>query len=346
MPTVTGGNTLAVVLQPNTTSEQIITISAFTSGATTATCSTTLETGGTLVAATGVAWVHGPTAVDFRLDTLTAPTAAVPLNAQKITGLANGTASTDAAAFGQVPVANTTAGTVTTSAVGDTSAAGTSTLWAPADHRHGREAFGASSTAVAQTSGVGVATTEARSDHTHQGVTSITAGTGVTVTGGDGSGHGALTVAASAAASPLLAISQYAPGTAAVYSLTTTFAALDTTNITVSFIAPASGNVLLRMSIAVDKGGASAGATLGVVTHGTSTQVGVQAGVLDGSATGSTTATYVSVPQKITGLTPGNTYQWDMAAVVNVTGPVMIAGNPTTGGSRVGGPAVMEVWAA
>lgn len=39
-----------------------------------------------------------------RLDQVAAPTAAVALNAQKITGLANATASTDAAAFGQVPL--------------------------------------------------------------------------------------------------------------------------------------------------------------------------------------------------------------------------------------------------
>ena len=38
-----------------------------------------------------------------RLDQVLAPTAAVALGAQKITGLANGTASTDAAAFGQLP---------------------------------------------------------------------------------------------------------------------------------------------------------------------------------------------------------------------------------------------------
>lgn len=38
-----------------------------------------------------------------RLDQMAAPTAAVGMNAQKITGLANGTASTDAAAFGQIP---------------------------------------------------------------------------------------------------------------------------------------------------------------------------------------------------------------------------------------------------
>jgi hypothetical protein len=46
-----------------------------------------------------------------RLDQVNAPTAAVALNTQKITGLANGTATTDAAAFGQIPVAGTTAGT-------------------------------------------------------------------------------------------------------------------------------------------------------------------------------------------------------------------------------------------
>jgi hypothetical protein len=38
-----------------------------------------------------------------RLDQMAAPTAAVAFNAQKITGLANGTAAQDAAAFGQIP---------------------------------------------------------------------------------------------------------------------------------------------------------------------------------------------------------------------------------------------------
>ena len=40
-----------------------------------------------------------------RLDQMAAPTAAVSLNSHKITGLANGTALTDAAAFGQIPAA-------------------------------------------------------------------------------------------------------------------------------------------------------------------------------------------------------------------------------------------------
>lgn len=40
-----------------------------------------------------------------RLDQMAAPTAAVSLNSQKITGLANGTAASDGAAFGQIPTA-------------------------------------------------------------------------------------------------------------------------------------------------------------------------------------------------------------------------------------------------
>lgn len=42
-----------------------------------------------------------------RLDQVANPTASVVLNSQKITGLANGAASTDAAAFGQIPTAGT-----------------------------------------------------------------------------------------------------------------------------------------------------------------------------------------------------------------------------------------------
>jgi len=46
-----------------------------------------------------------------RTDQLTTPTASVAMGAQKITGLANGTASSDAAAFGQIPLAGTGSGT-------------------------------------------------------------------------------------------------------------------------------------------------------------------------------------------------------------------------------------------
>lgn len=60
-----------------------------------------------------------------RLDQLAAPTANVALNAKKITGLANGTASTDAAAFGQVP---TVGGVGTPPSVGQSLTAGSANL--------------------------------------------------------------------------------------------------------------------------------------------------------------------------------------------------------------------------
>lgn len=61
----------------------------------------------------------------------------------------------------------------TASAVGDTSANGTSLYSAAADHKHAREAFGAAQTqAVAAANSDGVQTTLARSDHAHAGVTS------------------------------------------------------------------------------------------------------------------------------------------------------------------------------
>lgn len=48
-----------------------------------------------------------------RLDQLAAPTTAVGMNSQKLTGLANGTASSDAAAFGQIPATLAPSGSAT-----------------------------------------------------------------------------------------------------------------------------------------------------------------------------------------------------------------------------------------
>lgn len=60
---------------------------------------------------TSIAVTNPTTAVSLKVATLDVlatnepPIAAVPLNAQKITGLANGSAASDAAAFGQIPTA-------------------------------------------------------------------------------------------------------------------------------------------------------------------------------------------------------------------------------------------------
>ena len=63
----------------------------------------------------------------------------------------------------------------------------------------GAPAISGTPAGVAQSNAAGSSGTLNNSDHAHQGVTSVTAGTGITVTGGDGSGHGALTVTGTAA---------------------------------------------------------------------------------------------------------------------------------------------------
>jgi len=66
-----------------------------------------------------------------RLDQMAAAGADVAMGSHKITGLANGASSTDAAAFGQIPTASSS-----TPAAPGTAAAGSSTSWAKGDHVH------------------------------------------------------------------------------------------------------------------------------------------------------------------------------------------------------------------
>jgi len=67
------------------------------------------------------------------LDQVPAPAAAVSLNSKKITSLANGTAATDAAAFGQIPLVDATAADITEDG---TQAAGATGKWADGGHIH------------------------------------------------------------------------------------------------------------------------------------------------------------------------------------------------------------------
>jgi hypothetical protein len=68
------------------------------------------------------------------LDQVPAPAANVSLNSHKITSLANGSASSDAAAFGQIPIADTTTGDIQASP--GTAAAGSNGKWADSGHVH------------------------------------------------------------------------------------------------------------------------------------------------------------------------------------------------------------------
>lgn len=87
-------------------------------------------------------------------------------------------------------------------AFGATAVVGTSNQLARQDHIHGLPAnpvnISGTPAAVGQANATGSSGTLVNSDHVHQGVTSVTAGTGISVSGGDGSGHGAITIAATA----------------------------------------------------------------------------------------------------------------------------------------------------
>jgi hypothetical protein len=140
---------------------------------------------------------------------------------------------------------------------------------------------------------------------------------------------------------PLLSRTQYAPAVDPSYTTTSaTPAAVDTTNMTFSFVAPASGDVLIRLS-------ASIYISSGILyfclfTHNTLTQVGDT--MLAGSVAATTSAATATI---LTGLTPGQTYQLDWGFFCVSPGAAVISAIGAQGAPGTnGGPAVMEVWSA
>lgn len=94
------------------------------------------------------------------------------------------------------------------------------------------------------------------------------------------------------------------------YAITGTPAALDLTNLTVSFVVPASGVVIWRASGQFLSDTSGFYAEVWPTLHGTSTQVGAVRKLGAGS-----TALFdagVSVARRVTGLTPGATVAWDL----------------------------------
>lgn len=145
----------------------------------------------------------------------------------------------------------------------------------------------------------------------------------------------------------LLTCIQYAPSTVTAYSSTsTTPVAVDSTNLTVSFTAPSSGKVLVRLG-GVYRWTAGSGAYWGLVDHGTTTLRGSL--TQPGWNVPNVLLNY-SVPFLITGLTAGTAYQFDWAWCVTsaASSQMWVQGSITTtsGGANPQGPAVMEVWSA
>ncbi len=151
--------------------------------------------------------------------------------------------------------------------------------------------------------------------------------------------------AATAGAEALLASTYYNPSGGVVTKVaTSSLVALDTTNLRATFTAPASGNVIVKC-----------GCRITSATSGGST---MHLGVLEASTTrftvivnnGVSIINFGDVAFKITGLTPGNSYSYDLAVVESnyATGT---HGNAKYGFSTSNlvdgtGPAFIEVWSA
>jgi hypothetical protein len=106
----------------------------------------------------------------------------------------------------------------------------------------------------------------------------------------------------------------YAPSTWTGFGVVGALAAFSSANLTVSFVVPPSGNVMACASFFGNVSG-SAEFGFGFVTHGTSTAIGTWWAI--GKTTGDTEP--FTMRCSITGLTPGATYQIDLAGASSVS---------------------------
>lgn len=143
--------------------------------------------------------------------------------------------------------------------------------------------------------------------------------------------------------SATLALVRYAPGVTQQYTTTsTTPSAIDTTNLTVSFVAPASGNVAIVLEAGGFASGGNANLWWGVGVHGGGVVLNTMVFITRHALADRRRATV-----KVTGLTPGNSYQYDWyfgsdSAGNSVGTNAGVATNPLT---NTNGPAFMKVLA-
>ncbi len=141
-----------------------------------------------------------------------------------------------------------------------------------------------------------------------------------------------------AAASSLLAVGLYAPSAQTIYTITgTSMADVDATNMKVTFTAPASGNVLIRLNAYCDETGT--GEFYWGLRESSSDISGSITRVLRETAS----QRYLSMPVYLTGVSGGShTYKWS-AAVSGGTSRIIVQDGSATG---KWGAAILEVWSA
>jgi hypothetical protein len=139
----------------------------------------------------------------------------------------------------------------------------------------------------------------------------------------------------------------YQPGAASTYMLSASgMTALDTTNLAITFTAPASGSVLVWLSAYVSDT-AAGNIWFGLINASGGAVVGPTREVMSSADGGK--ALNCDSPHYVTGLTPGTSYTLYFAACTSLSGSTIIAGS--NGGSTstlpTGGcaPATMTVQA-
>lgn len=145
-------------------------------------------------------------------------------------------------------------------------------------------------------------------------------------------------------AGALLTVVQYAPGTLTTYNVSgTTLTALDTTNLTVSFVVPGSGNVVVDFT-ALCGPNASGTVALGLLNHSGGAQLGV---TYNPPLAGNSPATVVAARWYLTGLSAGTSLGIDIAAgSTGGTSHVYAQGATGAAVAADAPPAVIAVWQA
>lgn len=302
----------------------------------------------------------------------------VAMNSHKITGLSNGTASTDAAAFGQIPTALPPNG----SASGDLSGSYPS----PTVAKINGSPLGTMGTPSSNqgllwngTAWVPTTITQSMVTNAQQGpltgdvTTSGAAATLVGTTNVEGiiraNSLDQMTAPAAAVsfnsqrltnlAAPqattdaaqalgcLLGATYYEPATAANKTTSSaSLVAVDTTNLTVSFTAISTAVVVELVSpVGFFTNSAQNYVMWALFTHSTTTQVGYTVTALSSSGTTLSPNGFAKI--RVTGLTAGTSYQWDWAYAVTGGATALMSIHAVTGAaSGDTGPAIMQVFAA